>query len=1091
MTIKRANGGGLGGSGSPGGALGSFYSHTIDQSVRLDDASGAHLVNAAASPTATNRKKVTISCWFKRSTLGAGAYSIFHGGTAGLMMQLGPTGADEVYLYESPWQIYKDALLIRDVSAWYHFVLILDTTQSTDSDRAKFYINGQLEDFSTWQVGAGANRYPALNYEFNWHTGTTQRIGSTGGTDDLAGYLAEFISIDGQDTSISDFGETKDGVWVPKDVSGLTLGNAGFYLPFSQDRTVSASAFFDQDDNSYVAWTDPGTEYEIGASDDYTLELFFWPTVAETSGGSYIAGYYKTTSPSGYFAPQLNISGNVIYLYHGNGAAYSFSISAGDVDAGRWHHLAFNRSSGNLRCFLDGAQKGSTEASNTKEHNIPEFRVNKAHATSNTTFDGYISNVRLVIGSAVYSDGSSITVPTSPLTAVTNTKILVCTTTTITADASSNNVTGTASGTAGTGYYATDALSPFPNAAFNEDAGSNGIDFSAKNIFDYDIVPDSPTNNWATNNGAMRANITQSEGNLKMVGVGNNYDNLASTFEIDVEDADGWYWEYRSIGNDTATQIGIARSDNQYFNQSDPTYVFAQDSAAGNVGYQGDGNKKVSGSNSSYGDSWTAGDIISVAVKAGAVYFYKNGTIQNSGTAAATGLTGHIVPAFGINGTNSGTVNYGQDSTFAGTVSAGGNSDANGLGNFKYSVPSGYKALCASNLPDPTIGPGQGTQSDEHFNTVLWSGNSTNSRSITTGHATDFAWVKKRGTTIQSHVLADSVRGTSDNGGTGNVRILASNSAAVESTNQSDSGIASFDSDGFTLGAGSNTANADAPYQGINASGHTYVGWSWKAGGAPTADNSAGVGATPTAGSVKIDGSNLGSALAGSIAATRLSANTEAGFSIIEWVGNQTNSTLAHGLNSTPELVIVKNLDYGSANWYTWNKDVTTDKVLFLNATNAETTSAPAFIEGDMTSTTIGLGTERVTNGSSEEMLAFVWHSVDGFSKVGKYIANNNADGPFIYTGFRPAWVMIKNTANAAVAWLILDNKRGTFNVMNDFLYPNTTNAETASTVLFVDFLSNGFKIRNATYGETNAASGNKFIYLAFAETPFKFANAR
>jgi len=292
------------------------------------------------------------------------------------------------------------------------------------------------------------------------------------------------------------------------------------------------------------------------------------------------------------------------------------------------------------------------------------------------------------------------------------------------------------------------------------------------------------------------------------------------------------------------------------------------------------------------------------------------------------------------------------------------------------------------------------------------------------------------------------------------------------------------------LGAGSNTANADAPYQGINASNHTYVGWSWKAGGAPTADNSAGVGATPTAGSVKIDGSNLGSALAGSIAATRLSANTKAGFSIIEWVGNQTNSTLAHGLNSTPEMVIVKNLDYGSANWYTWHKDINTDKVLFLNATNSETTSANAFVEGDMAATTIGLGTERVTNGSSEEMLAFVWHSVEGYSKIGSYVPYSTSDSHFVYCGFRPAWVMIKRTTGATRSWAIYDNKRGTFNEITNPLAADLTSTEPFSTEQDIDFVSNGFNLPADASTHTVTADV-RFIFMAFAEAPFKFANAR
>ena len=403
MSLIKSNGGGLGGSGSPGGALGSFYSHTIDQSVRLDDSSGAHLVNAAASPTATNRKKVTISCWIKRSALAqTGVCTIFHGSVNGLMMQL--NSSDQIYLYESPWQITSDRKF-RDVGAWMHIALILDSTQSTDSDRSKLYINGELQDLSTWSVGAGANRYPALNYSFTWHTGTTMRIGSVGDTQDLAGYLAEFISIDGQDTSISDFGETKDGVWVPKDVSGLTLGDAGFYLPFSQDRTVSASAFFSDSGNSYVEFSN-ASHYDIDSSDDFTIEFWFWPTVAGSTHYAYVVGNYVGTSgPHMALQCDFRTSNRYFYFYYGNGAADQFQYSTGDVDAGRWHHVAVNRNSGTLELFLDGARVGSAVTSHTREYGNDNFRIGQAQENGSNGFDGYLSNVRMVVGSAVYSSG--------------------------------------------------------------------------------------------------------------------------------------------------------------------------------------------------------------------------------------------------------------------------------------------------------------------------------------------------------------------------------------------------------------------------------------------------------------------------------------------------------------------------------------------------------------------------------------------------------------------------------------------------------------------------------------------------------------
>jgi hypothetical protein len=422
-------------------------------------------------------------------------------------------------------------------------------------------------------------------------------------------------------------------------------------------------------------------------------------------------------------------------------------------------------------------------------------------------------------------------------------------------------------------------------------------------------------------------------------------------------------------------------------------------------------------------------------------------------------------------------MNFGQNGTFNNTLTAGGYSDANGIGDFFYAVPNGFLALCSSNLPEPAIGPNSAEQADDNFNTVLWSGNSTNSRSITTGHATDWIWIKKRGTTVQSHVIADTVRGTSNNSGTGNVGILASNLTSAESTNSSDSGIASFDSTGFTIGAGSNTANANAPYQGTNASGHTYVGWSWKAGGTAVSNS---------------DGTNITS---------NVSANTDAGFSIVSWTGTGVGSdTVGHGLTKKPEVVIVKNRDGDSSPnyWHINHKDLAAaDNNIFLNLTSAATDVNTNYSNGG-----IGLGDANVidfvagysganyvanANKSGSDYIAYCFHEVQGYSKFGKFSGNGADDGPFIWTGFRPSIVITKRT-DAANDWHIMDDQRNPINVMDGLLFANLTTIETSDASYNRDFLSNGFKIRGSE-AYVNA-SGGTFIYLAFAHSPFKFANA-
>jgi len=316
-------------------------------------------------------------------------------------------------------------------------------------------------------------------------------------------------------------------------------------------------------------------------------------------------------------------------------------------------------------------------------------------------------------------------------------------------------------------------------------------------------------------------------------------------------------------------------------------------------------------------------------------------------------------------------------------------------------------------------------------------------------------------------MLYDSVRGVTE--------VLISDDTNAEAA-ASDT-LTSFDSDGFSVGGNLNT----------NYSGKTYVGWNWKAGGAPTATNSAGAGNTPTAGSVKIDGSNLGSALAGSIPATKLSASTTAGISIVTYVGTGSNGTVAHGLGVTPEWVVTKSRD-SALSWYVYVPGkMSTDKVLAYNATNAEFSSAGAFIEGDFNATTFGVGTETPTNKSGDDFIAYCFHSVDGYSKVGSYVGNGSADGTFVFTGFRPAFLLTKEVT-ATSGWNLRDSVRSPENVVNEVLQADTTGAEMTSNY-DVDFLSNGFKLR--TSASDSNTSGNTYVYLAFAEQPFKFANSR
>ena len=393
--------------------------------------------------------------------------------------------------------------------------------------------------------------------------------------------------------------------------------------------------------------------------------------------------------------------------------------------------------------------------------------------------------------------------------------------------------------------------------------------------------------------------------------------------------------------------------------------------------------------------------------------------------------------------------NFGQDSSFAGVATAQGNADANGIGDFYYAPPSGFLALCTANLPDPvaTVDPAQGGSPQDYFNTVLWTGNGGTQSITGVGFQPDWVWIKDR-SEADHHVLTDSIRGVT--------KSLFSNLTNAEVVSAQD--LTSFGADGFTVGTNDR----------VNGSSDTHVAWNWKAGTAFSNDASAtGVGSIDSSGSV----------------------NTDVGFSIISYTGTGSAGTVAHGLGVAPEMYIVKRRDADGHSWPVYTSTLGATKQLRLSGTNAEITAAGITIwnNTEPTSSVFSVGTNTDSNASSGTYIAYCFASVDGYSKIGSYTANSNADGPFVYTGFRPAWLLIKKTDGSASWWLV-DSTRNPFNVTNKYLLPDASTEESAgSDYTTADFVSNGFKIRNTS----TAFNSGTHIYMAFAEQPFKYANAR
>jgi hypothetical protein len=591
-------------------------------------------------------------------------------------------------------------------------------------------------------------------------------------------------------------------------------------------------------------------------------------------------------------------------------------------------------------------------------------------------------------------------------------------------------------------------------AAFWKDVSGNNNNWTPINLDYRDSVIDSPANNFATLNTLDNYNTgaTLSEGNLKWT-IGAADGASRSTY---VMTAGKWYVEFLS-NND---YIGVVSGNANITNMNGTQTIF----------YAQDGTKRVNGSSTSYGVSYSNGDIIGIALDLDAspqtVTFYKNNSSQGSLNLTDVGNEGYSVSCGSGSGSTNATANFGQDSTFAGSTTAGGNTDDNGIGDFAYAPPSGYLALCTANLPEPTIIDGS-----ENFTPYIYTADNTSPKSRTgIGFTPDFLWFKDR-TTAFSNGLYDTVRGPN--------KQLQTNNTSAENTYTL---LDSFDADGFTTTLDGTAGNV------LNYSTDNYVTWSWKAGGTPTATNSAGAGNVPTSGSVMINGVASTSSLAGTIAADKISANTTAGFSIISYTGNGlSGQTVAHGLSSAPEFIVHKDRGTNSNNgqWNAWHKYAGDgDDYGYLSVTNAFTGDAQIIPNG---TDTIELKANlTTTNQSNHNFIMYAWHSVEGYNKVGSYIGNGNADGPFIYTGFRPAWIMIKNTASGE-NWQIHDSGRDPDNVVTQRLYANTSGTDVTST--FMDFVSNGVKCKNYSGGFNS--SGATFIYLAFAESPFKYSTAR
>jgi hypothetical protein len=439
------------------------------------------------------------------------------------------------------------------------------------------------------------------------------------------------------------------------------------------------------------------------------------------------------------------------------------------------------------------------------------------------------------------------------------------------------------------------------------------------------------------------------------------------------------------------------------------------------------GQKENSNSQQSYGTSYTTNDVIGIALDmdAGTLTFYKNGSSQGQ---AYSGLSGAFC--------------------FAGSPYNGGTHVWNfGQRAFAYTAPSGFKALCDTNLPVPTISKGNTV-----MDVLTYTGDGSNRSLSGLQFSPDFVWIKGRNS-ASSHLLYNSVVGPGPNAA---LHSDSTNAAGGQYMDNSTYGyLSAFDSAGFSLVPGSSPTY-------VNTNGNSYVSWCWDAGTSTVTNNS------------------------GSIS-SQVRANPSAGFSVVTYSSGNA-PTVGHGLGIAPSLIITKSRTT-AADWVVYHRSLGKDKLLVLNSASAEISLANYWGSSEPSSTVFGTIGNNTNSNNQGDMVAYCWAPVAGYSSFGTYQGNGSTNGPLVYTGFRPRWVLIKQSSASGENWRLFDTARNTFNPNDNRLMPNLSNADGVGVANELDIVSNGFKMRSTD--NASNGSGATYLYACFAESPFQYARAR
>ena len=988
--------------------------YQVSRSLRFNSSDSGFCSRTPA--VAGSRTTWTWAAWVKRTVKNTATdQMLFTGGTTNSdtgFLALDFNSSDKLRLSSAATNFLITTAVYRDPGAWMHIVLAFDATQGTNANKVKLYVNStEVTVFDT------DGRSSISNQDYGVNQAAAHEIGraSLGSNKYLDGYLADIHFIDGQALTPSSFTEVSatTGQLIPKAYTG-TFGTNGFWLKFSDNSALTSGS-------------------NVGVGKDYSGNANYF----NTSGLS-----VTETSPALFNAPLSSTP-----FTDGSNSAVSITNN-GSITASSAGTNSLNIS--NAANFPGGSTSGLTIGSSLNRTGLYTldiyFKCTLAQQSRFFTNDGTNVGQGLAIATngsiTCYDFGNAVLASAGAVSANTwyhfrlianNTAILasylngaVQTTSGSLSNFAANTALRIGWGETDTAHSFAGQLGPVRFTAANLGKPPSGGLLTTSgtitnNPYAVNIAPgndslvDTPTSygtdtyvggevrgNYCTLNPLDNGSVTLSNGNLDGSATV-AWKSVRGTVAFPLSGK--WYYEV-TPGGSALLGVGIAAANKNLTDQSTGTFVT----------YNEDGRFYKDGSiNASGKATYTSGDVIGVAFNCdtNSVTFYKNNVSQGS----VTPTTGASYFPFVQIYNSSYSANFGQRA-------------------FAYTAPSGFKALCDTNLPAPLV-----AKPSTVMDVKLYTGNGSTQTISGLNFSPDLVWIKNRAA-VSAHRLLDTIRGATKD--------LYSNQTDSEQTDANS--LTAFTSNGFSVGSSG----------GVNGNGNGIVAWAWNAGGTTDPSN--------TAGSIT----------------SQVRANVSAGFSVVTYTGNATaGATVGHGLGVAPEFLISKSRS-DTGGWLVYHKSIGNTKYLALNSTIAEQTSSDAWNNTTPSSTVFTLGGSGAQP-SGVTRVAYCFAPVVGYSNGFSYTGNGSADGPYIHLGFRTRFLILKRTDASGDDWLMVDTARNPYNLSRTYLYANLSSAEMVYNLF--DITANGIKLRDNYQGWN--ASGGTYVGFAWAEAPFAYSRAR